>query len=132
VNLQTSRYYERRGLVAEPPRSAAGYRRYPTETVDVVRFVKQAHRLGFTLDGVSELLHLASGGPDSCEAALALAESRKAELNRRIDDLTRMRDSPSELVDTCDRPRSDRRGVIPVGGIRPDGMTEPIAVLSGN
>jgi len=109
VNPQTLRYYERRGLVEEPPRSPSGYRSYPDEAVDVVRFVKRAQGLGFTLDGVAELLHLASGGPEGCDAALTLAETRKAELDRRIDDLTRMRDSLAELVDTCDRPRTDRR-----------------------
>ncbi|MDX8141530.1 MerR family DNA-binding protein [Lentzea sp. BCCO 10_0061] len=109
VNLQTLRYYERRGLVEDPPRSASGYRSYPAETVDIVRFVKRAQGLGFTLDAVAELLHLASGGPEGCDAALTLAQTRKTELDRRIDDLTRMRDSLAELVATCDRPRTDRQ-----------------------
>ena len=50
VNPQTLRYYERRGLLAAPPRSAAGYRAYPAEAVRVVRFVKRAQELGFSLD----------------------------------------------------------------------------------
>ena len=108
VNTQTLRYYERRGLLAEPPRSPAGYRDYPTSAVDVLRFVKRSQELGFSLDEVEELLALADGGPDSCEATRALAESHVAELDRRIADLHRMRSSLGALVATCERPREDR------------------------
>src|SRR5215468_4131605 len=108
VNTQTLRYYERRGLLAEPPRSPAGYRDYPTSAVHVLRFVKRSQELGFSLDEVEELLALADGGPDSCEAARALAESHVAELERRIADLHRMRASLDVLVATCERPRVDR------------------------
>jgi MerR family mercuric resistance operon transcriptional regulator len=108
VNPQTLRYYERRGLLAAPPRSAAGYRAYPAEAVRVVRFVKRAQELGFSLDEVEELLQLAGGGPRSCDAARALAEARVADLEAKIDDLVRMRDSLRRLVGTCARPRPDR------------------------
>ena len=108
VNTQTLRYYERRGLLAEPPRSQAGYRDYPTSAVDVLRFVKRAQELGFSLAEVEELLALADGGPDSCETARALAESHMAELDRRIADLHRMRASLGALVATCEKPRADR------------------------
>ena len=108
VNTQTLRYYERRGLLAEPPRSPAGYRDYPTSAVDVLRFVNRSQELGFSLDEVEELLALADGGPDRCEAARALAESHVAELDRRIADLHRMRSSLGALVATCERPREDR------------------------
>lgn len=109
VNAQTLRYYERRGLLAEPPRSPSGYRAYPDAAVDLVRFIKDAQRLGFTLDDVGELLHLADGGPEDCASARALAEARMAELERKIGELTRMRDSLGQLVATCSRPRTDRR-----------------------
>jgi MerR family transcriptional regulator, mercuric resistance operon regulatory protein len=108
VNAQTLRYYERRGLLAEPPRSPAGYRDYPTSVVGVVRFVKRSQELGFTLTEVEELLSLAEGGPDSCDRARTLAEAHAAELDRRIADLHRMRASLGELVATCERPRADR------------------------
>jgi MerR family transcriptional regulator, mercuric resistance operon regulatory protein len=77
--------------------------------VELLRFSKRAQELGFTLDEVEELLHLDSGGPDSCDAARALAEARTADLEARIADLQRMRDSLAELVATCDLPRADRR-----------------------
>ncbi|MFD0803890.1 MerR family transcriptional regulator, partial [Streptomonospora algeriensis] len=56
VNLQTLRYYERRGLLAEPQRSNGGHRLYPPEAVTVLRVIKAAQRLGFTLQEVADLL----------------------------------------------------------------------------
>jgi MerR family mercuric resistance operon transcriptional regulator len=56
VNLQTLRYYERRGLLAEPERSLGGHRLYPPAAVTVLRVIKAAQRLGFTLDEVADLL----------------------------------------------------------------------------
>ena len=108
VNTETLRYYERRGLLTQPPRTPGGYRDYPPTAVDLLRFIKRAQELGFTLDEVEELLHLDTGGPDSRDAARALAEHRRADLERRIQDLQRMHDSLADLVATCDRPRVDR------------------------
>ncbi len=108
VNTETLRYYERRGLLTEPPRTRGGYRDYPTATVELLRFIKRAQELGFTLDEVEELLDLDSGGPDSCDAARALAERRRADLAARIRDLQRIHDSLADLVATCDLPRADR------------------------
>jgi Hg(II)-responsive transcriptional regulator len=108
VNPETLRYYERRGLLDEPPRTLGGYRNYPDAAVELLRSIKRAQDLGFTLDEVEELLHLNGGGPDSCDAARALAEARKADLHERIADLQRMRDSLADLIATCDLPRADR------------------------
>ncbi|AII11155.1 MerR family transcriptional regulator [Rhodococcus opacus] len=109
VNVQTLRYYERRGLLAKPPRSPSGYRAYPSEAVEIVRFVKRAQEHGFTLDEIDELLHLAGGGPDDCDTARMLAQTKIAEFAGRIHDLQRMQDSLTELVATCSLPRPDRR-----------------------
>lgn len=109
VNAETLRYYERRGLLPDPPRTAGGYRDYPVDAVGLLRFIRRAQRLGFTLDEIAELLHLDGGGPDSCDAARALAVTRRADLEVRIADLQRMRDALSELIDTCELPRADRR-----------------------
>ncbi|MFR9777500.1 MerR family transcriptional regulator [Micromonospora sp. MS34] len=85
VNPQTLRYYERRGLLAEPARSPGGHRVYPVEAVTVLRAVKAAQRLGFTLDEVAELLAVRRrrGAPDvrsRAVAKLAEVEARIAEL----------------------------------------------------
>ena len=107
MNAQTLRYYERRGLLAEP-RSPSGYRDYPPSAVRMLRFVKRSQELGFTLAEVEEMLALADGGPGSCDQARTLAQSHMDELNREIADLQRMRASLGELVATCERPRADR------------------------
>lgn len=109
VNTQTLRYYERRGLLAQPPRSTSGYRNYPASAVRLLRFVKRVQELGFSLDEAEELVHLAAGGPRACESARALATVRIGEIERRLADLQRMRDALTELVATCDLPRRDRR-----------------------
>lgn len=108
VNAQTLRYYERRGLLPSPQRTGSGYRCYSADAVQVVRFVKRAQQLGFTLDDIEELLHLAGGGPASCDDAKAMAYARIGDLQRRIDELAGMRNALGRLVETCDQPRLQR------------------------
>jgi Hg(II)-responsive transcriptional regulator len=108
VNAQTLRYYERRGLLPEPERSPSGYRAYSADAVRLVRFVKRAQTLGFTLDDIEELLHLAGGGPASCEEAKTMARARITDLEQRIAELVGMRDALTRLVSTCDQPRDQR------------------------
>lgn len=124
VNPETLRYYERRGLLLEPPRTPGGYRDYPTSAVQLLRFVKRAQELGFSLDEVEELLHLDAGGPDSCDAARALAEARRADLQARITDLERMRTSLTELIATCEQPR-DRRSCALLEALEDPAPTAP-------
>jgi MerR family mercuric resistance operon transcriptional regulator len=122
VNAETLRYYERRGLLSQPPRTPSGYRDYPPTTITLLRFIKRAQELGFTLDEVEELLHLDNGGPDSCEAARALAEHRRADLQARIRHLQLMHDSLADLVATCGLPRADRSCAL-LEAIDPDSKT---------
>ncbi|HEU4424201.1 MAG TPA: MerR family transcriptional regulator [Pilimelia sp.] len=108
VNRQTLRYYERRGLLSEPVRSSGGYRVYPDAAVQRVRFIRRAQELGFSLAEVDVLLHLAEGGPDSCEKARALAIEKITDLRRRIADLQTLQKGLSRLVVTCERPQAQR------------------------
>ncbi|MGH9129172.1 MAG: MerR family DNA-binding protein [Acidimicrobiales bacterium] len=108
VNVQTLRYYERRGLLAEPERLGSGYRAYRPDTVRVVRFVKRAQALGFSLEEVESLLELAAGGPSNCDIAKQMAEQKVAQLDAKIASLVSMRDSLGRLVATCAEPRSQR------------------------
>lgn len=89
VNLQTLRYYERRGLLAEPERSLGGHRLYPEQAVTIVRVVKASQRLGFTLDDIADLLetgrHRHGRRPDAGLHAKAVA--KLAEIEQRIADL---------------------------------------------
>ena len=108
VNVETLRYYERRGLLPEPARAASGYRRYPDDSVQVVRFIKRAQQLGFSLSEIEDLLRLAGGGPQSCREVRALANAKIADMERRIASLQAMRRSLLALARTCHR-RADSR-----------------------
>ncbi|HWF27085.1 MAG TPA: MerR family DNA-binding protein [Mycobacterium sp.] len=108
VRRPTLRYYERRGLLPPPDRSAAGYRSYGPDAVRIVRFVKRAQELGFTLSEVEVLLELAAGGPDPCHEAQAVATAKIADLDGKIAHLTAMRAALRRLVETCGQPRANR------------------------
>ena len=108
VNVETLRYYERRGILRRPARRASGYREYTEEAVGVIRFVKRAQELGFSLDEVETLLTLAAGGPESCDSARALATRKLAELDAKARSIRAMQDSLRRLVETCEMPRGER------------------------
>jgi len=100
VNAQTLRYYEQRGLIRRVGRRASGYRDYTDEQVRVVRFIKRAQELGFTLQEVADLLKLrAARAPKT--AVRTLAERHLGDLDARIADLTRMRDALRHLTHAC-------------------------------
>lgn len=104
VNPQTLRYYERRGILPMPERTAGGYRDYPDWTVGLVRFVKHAQDLGYSLTDVEQLLQLADGGAASCAQARTITAARLADLDRRIADLRRMRDCLADTGAICQGP----------------------------
>lgn len=84
VSAPTIRYYERIGLLAGPPRSTAGYRRYAERTVTEVRFVRKAQALGFTLEEVAEILQLSRSGHTPCAHVLSLTRRHLAAVEARI------------------------------------------------
>lgn len=104
VNVRTLRYYEHRGLLPEPGRLRSGYRAHRPDAARRVRFVKRAQHLGFSLEKIDGLPELATGGPQSCDAARAIAGERAAQLDAKTSTLTPMRASLLQLVSTCDRP----------------------------
>ncbi|GGN46159.1 DNA-binding transcriptional MerR regulator [Actinoplanes campanulatus] len=102
VNIQTLRYYERRGLLAEPTRSIGGHRLYPPDTVALLHVIKAAQRLGFTLDEVAELLDAGRRRHPTADLRQR-AISKIAEIDQRIADLTAIRTTLTEVVDArCD------------------------------
>jgi MerR family transcriptional regulator, mercuric resistance operon regulatory protein len=111
VTVETLRFYERRGLLPAPARARAssGYRDYPGEAVAVVLFVKHAQLLGFSLDDVAGMLHLAAGGPDNCDTVRDLAQTKIDQITEKITLLDAMRAALGQLVATCQRPREDRQ-----------------------
>ena len=108
VNIETLRYYERRGILPRPARRASGYRDYTDEAVNVIRFVKRAQELGFSLDEIETLLTLAAGGPESCDSARTLASRKLRELDQKMRSIRAMQDSLRRLVATCAMPRNER------------------------
>ncbi len=94
VNQQTLRYYERRGLVAEPDRTLGGHRIYPLETVTVLRVIKAAQRLGFTLAEVAELIDTGRHRHGRADTGLlARAQDKLAEVEQKVADLGVIRDT---------------------------------------
>lgn len=101
VNVETVRYYERRGLLEQPRRPAAGYRHYSDEVVRIVRFIKQAQDLGFTLDEIEELIRLRGTTARGRERALAVAERTLTDLERKIAQLHDMEGTLRRLIAAC-------------------------------
>jgi len=101
VNVQTLRFYERRGLLAEPPRRASGYREYPLESVQRVRFIKRAQELGFTLAEIEELLQLRDDPRIPCHEVRSTAETKIADIEDKLRRLTAMRAALATLVKSC-------------------------------
>ncbi|MFC6010483.1 MerR family transcriptional regulator [Nocardia lasii] len=106
VNAQTLRYYERRGLLAEPDRSLGGHRLYDEQALTVLRVIKAAQRLGFTLDEVAELLAAGRVGTRRRRADAGLqarAAAKLAEVDAKLAELTVVRDTlRAALMAGCD------------------------------
>lgn len=112
VGVETVRFYERRGLLEDPPRSASGYREYPPEALERLRFIRRAKGLGFSLAEIEELLALAGvaddpctdcdpDGGDACTRVQARIREKMAALDEQIASLERMRTSFEELARYC-------------------------------
>lgn len=101
VSVQTLRYYERRGLLPAATRSASGYRRYPPDTVAVVRFIKRAQELGFTLSEIGQLLGLQASLSGDRSRVLDLATAKITDIEHRIRQLQAIRTVLLELVQSC-------------------------------
>ena len=102
VGIETIRFYERRGLIADPPRRRSGYRQYPTSTIDRLRFIRRAKRLGFSLDEIAELLGLRSHPKANRQKVRAKAAAKIRDVERRIEDLSRIKQTLTTLAADCE------------------------------
>lgn len=100
-NLETIRYYERIGIMPEPPRTAANYRAYDPTHVARLRFVMRARELGFTLEEVRELLGLVDGGAQTCGEVQRLAAAHLDTIRARMADLARIEAALSDTLSKC-------------------------------
>lgn len=101
VNVETIRFYQRKGLLPEPEKPYGSIRRYGDADVARVRFIKFSKRLGFSLDEIAQLLELEDRG--SCQEVADLAEHRLTDVRSRLKDLARMEKVLSVLVGQCHR-----------------------------
>ena len=101
VNVQTLRYYERRGLLPRPSRRQSGYRDVTDDSVRIVRFVKRAQGLGFTLDEVQELLRLRRERARDRRRVRGVAERRLEQVEQKIAELQGIRDALRHLLHAC-------------------------------
>lgn len=99
VNVETIRFYHRRGLLPEPQKPLGGVRRYTEGDVARVRFIKSAQRLGFTLDEIGLLLRLDDG--THCAEAREIAEHKLADVRAKLNDLRRIEAALQGLVEAC-------------------------------
>ncbi len=98
VNIETVRYYQRTGLIDEPPKPSSGYRIYPLQTVDRIKFIKRAQGLGFSLKEINELLELGDG---HCADVRVKAEEKRAHIEQQIIELTKLRNTLDTLINSC-------------------------------
>jgi len=103
VGIETIRFYERKGLIDNPPRLESGYRQYPENTIERIRFIKLAKELGFSLKDIGELLALKVNRLASCGSIKVKAESKLAEIESKIHDLQKMANSLKKLSINCDQ-----------------------------
>lgn len=101
VGIDTVRYYERNGLLPEPPRRASGYRAFRDEDVQRLRFIRRAKQLGFSLEEIRGLLELSQQNEQGVPGVHATAAARLAELDARIEELERVRNGLRQLVQAC-------------------------------
>ena len=101
VGIETIRFYEREGLVADPPRKESGYRQYGPETVSRLRFIHRTRELGFSLGEIKELLFLRVDPGETCDHIVVRAEEKIHEIDEKIQTLQRMKAALEALAKAC-------------------------------
>jgi len=101
VNIQTVRYYERRGLLPEPERRPSGYREYTAESLQRLRFIRRSQELGFTLSEIEDLLALRSASHASAEAIRSRVAEKVDNIEEKIRDLQRISAALVQVAREC-------------------------------
>ncbi len=101
VGVETIRYYERRGLIPEPPRTDSGYRQYCSDDIARVKFIKRSQELGFSLKEVIELISLKFEDTTDCGDIKSVAESKISEIDNKIRTLREMKKALVRVVEIC-------------------------------
>lgn len=101
VNVETIRFYERKGLITQPPNNTGGYRQYPRDSIARIRFIRRAKELGFSLTEIAELLSLQANPKATCADVKSRAEDKISTIHGRMKDLQRMKRSLEKLAAAC-------------------------------
>ena len=101
VGVETVRFYQKKGLIREP-KAVGAYRTYSDEDAMKIIFIKKAQELGFTLNEVKELLEINKLPRTTCSAVKKKADEKIREIEEKINDLTKMKESLSSLINCCD------------------------------
>jgi MerR family mercuric resistance operon transcriptional regulator len=102
VGVETVRFYERRGLIEQPPKpTTSGFREYSAETVRRIQFIRQAQQLGFSLSEIEELLSLRTDPSADCGEVRARATAKVEEINCKIAELKQIRGALEEVISSC-------------------------------
>lgn len=101
IGIETVRFYERKGLIEEPPRTASGYRQYNEQAILRLRFIRRASELGFTLAEIAELLSLQISPESTCGDVKGRAEAKIAGIDERIRSLRQMKQALLKLTSAC-------------------------------
>lgn len=103
VGIETVRFYEKEGLLEDPPRTSSGYRQYPEEVVSRLHFIRRAKELGFSLREVRDLISLRLDSSTDCNAVQEKAEAKLGDIRAKIRDLKALEAGLEELVAACRR-----------------------------
>jgi DNA-binding transcriptional MerR regulator len=99
VHVETIRYYERRGLIDQPPRTPSGYRQYSADDLWRLQFIGRGKRLGFTLAEIADVIGPEEGG--TADSVLAATRDKLASVDERLHELTRVRCRLQQLAELC-------------------------------
>lgn len=98
VNIETVRHYQRKNLIQEPDKPEGGFRYYPYDTIDQIRFIKRAQQLGFSLKEIEQLLLL---GSEHCHDVQALAREKREMIKNQIKGLQTIQSALDDLICSC-------------------------------
>ncbi len=104
VNIETIRYYQRIGLLHEPPKPASGYRHYPENAIDTLKFIRRAKQMGFSLREIAELIAL---GESACSSVRQRAEAKREQITTQIQELEKLRQMLDQLIEQCHSEEKD-------------------------
>ena len=106
VNRETIRFYEKKGLLANPNRTDGGYRQYSLKDLERLVFIKNAKELGFSLAEIKELLAIADGDIYNCNDVRQIAESKLAYINNQLKHLKQLKTTLTKLVTECQQAKT--------------------------